>query len=220
MIAAENETTSVDDQGLRPMYRMPVAFGPAPGPRNVPPAQASVARGANTLACQLSATTDRDLLLPLLPRCVSVRERARLTVTVLRLRGVGWLAGRGYNVVSVTVPVTFRGSDETVEGDFILAMWESLADQAASGIQEPERDARHRIFPVPRPRWEDMPTQYPVVAALASLPLHEFDAGIVRVAESVGVGEQQRILGAHDPEPATAGRHNLVHRSPSLEESQ
>ena len=95
--------------GLAPMYRMPVSFGPAPGPRNLPEAQRHRRYEKNTLTLTLSALTDSDALARLLPPGFAVEAPARIELSLLVLTDIGWLAGRGYNILMVRIPARWRG---------------------------------------------------------------------------------------------------------------
>ena len=121
---------------LRPQYRMPTVFGPAPGPRNVPKERAHLVRSVEKLTVGVSARIDRQGLESLLPPRFEARGEPLISVAVLRLRDIGWLAGRGYNVVTVSIPVTYRGDEETLGGDFLTVLWESLADPIVTGRDE------------------------------------------------------------------------------------
>jgi hypothetical protein len=54
------------------------------------------------------------------------------------LTQIAWLAGRGYNILDLAVPVVHRpaGGGEPVRGDLVLVLWESLADPVISGREE------------------------------------------------------------------------------------
>lgn len=257
------------------MYRMPVSFGPAPGPRNLPADKQHLRFTKSTTTLTLSAATDPGQLGKLLPEGFALGDEPRLTVSVLDLTDVGWLAGRGYNIVLVRFPAVWTGR-QRVEGDFVPVVWESMADPILTGRDElgwckinariPDlqmQDGRweasaawegFRFFEAeaeamqpaatqsaPRPmlfqkyvprtgewgsadvsyatatgeepaaevlgaergvgrfafrtaRWEDMPTQYPIVNALAALPLSDF--GPATLVRSTGGGDagSQRIL--------------------------
>nr|WP_166179633.1 acetoacetate decarboxylase family protein [Altererythrobacter segetis] len=255
--------------GLAPMFRMPVSFGPAPGPRNLPEAHRHRRYEKNALTLTLSAATDPDLLAALLPQGFAVHGQPRIEVSLIVLSKIGWLAGRGYNIVMVRIPARW-GGQEAVSGHFVPVLWESLADPILTGrdelgwpkifadipatVQEGGRwsasaswegftfldiaasnfvagadpapaspmmfhkyvprtgewgEAEIDYFTVtapdgPRPvvksasrgggrfefhraRWEDMPTQYPIVNALAALPLREF--GPATLVETTGGGD-------------------------------
>lgn len=261
---------------LKPMFRMPVSFGPASGPRNLPADQAHRRDEKKVATLTLSARTDPDMLAALLPEGFLLRE-PRLEISLMRLTEIGWLAGRGYNILILRIPVTWRGA-ETVDGHFVPVVWESMADPILTGRDElgwckinaniPDplvEDGRwtgsadwegYRFFelsaggfapetapaapPLPMmfrkyvpktgawgeadvsyptitgpdgppsetlsvergtgrfafraARWEDMPTQYPIVNALAALPLYDFGPAILIHSSGGGDASGQRIL--------------------------
>ena len=255
--------------GLAPMFRMPVSFGPAPGPRNIPAEHRRRRYEKRIVSLTLAATTDGDELARLLPEGFELDGEPRLEVIVSWLSDIGWLAGRGYNIVLVRIPARWRGRDE-VSGYFVPVVWESMADPILTGRDElgwpkifadipapvveqgrwsahaswegftflhlsaedfapadAPAPARPMMFhkyvprtgqwgeadveyftvtapdgPAPqvnaaslgrgrfefhRARWEDMPTQYPIVNGLAALPLTEF--GPASLVETSGGGD-------------------------------
>jgi hypothetical protein len=259
------------------MFRMPVEFGPAPGPRNVPERHRHRRYEKDTLALTLSALTDAEALGRLLPRGFELDQPARIEVCLLALSNIGWLAGRGYNIVMVRIPARWRGA-ETVSGYFVPVLWESLADPILTGREElgwpkifgeisvllreagrlqasaswegftflkitadnltpcaspppagpmmfhkylprtgdwgqaeidyltvtepdgPAPEVRSAAcgagqFAFRRARWEDMPTQYPIVNALADLPLREFRPALLVETSGGGDVSGQRRLG-------------------------
>jgi len=262
--------------GLTPMFRMPVPFGPAPGPRNLPAAHRHRRYEKNTLTLSLVAQTDEVALGHLLPPGFAIEGPARLEVAVLSLTDIGWLAGRGYNILMVRIPARWRGEEE-VSGHFVPVVWESMADPVLTGrdelgwpkifaeIPDPviEHDGArcsaawdgftffemtasdlapadapsgappmmfHKYVPrtgdwgqadvdyctvtsadgpapvvrsalrgtgrfeFRRASWEDMPTQYPIVNALAALPLDDFAPAVLVESSGGGDGSRQRIL--------------------------
>ena len=262
---------------LAPMYRMPVAFGPAPGPRNLPADKAHLRYRKQATSVSISACTDGDALAALLPQGFALRGEPRIEVHLLVLSDIGWLAGRGYNILLVRVPAVWQGQ-ERVEGDFVPVVWESMTDPILTGrdelgwckinatIPDPEiADGMwrgmaawegHRFFEIevegfvpadaplapPAPmlfqkyvprtgawgeadvayptatapdgpppeirgvergrgrfsfhpaRWEEMPTQYPIVNALAALPLCDFGPALRVRSSGGGDASRQRIL--------------------------
>jgi len=242
---------------LGEMYRMPVGFGPAPGPRNLPASQRHRRFAKKATSLTLSAATEAGPLAALLPAGMTLVGEPRLEIVVSLLSEVGWLAGRGYNIVMVRIPARWDG-EEQIEGFFVPVVWENMADPILTGREElgwpkifadipaPEErggqmqgsaswggfrflefaaeelepapiagaPAQPMIFrkyiprtgewgtadvdqmtvvepgpPAPEilscqmgsgrfafapARWEDMPTQYPIVNALAALPLGNF----------------------------------------------
>jgi len=261
--------------GLAPLYRMPVHFGPAPGPRNLPADRQAIRYVHRRAALSVTARSDADALRPLLPPRCALAGEPLLTVSVSCLTGLGWLAGRGYNIVQVQIPnVGFEGRDGRVTGAFVPVVWENLADPIITGREElgmakiyaeiPDHapteggllssaawlgycflqleasaladapppaeapspfllwkylphtgdwgraDAEYMTVTGPDPnapevlthtyrrgegtfrfntaRWEDMPTQYPIVNALAALPLHEFIGSALRITSQGETG--------------------------------
>jgi acetoacetate decarboxylase len=51
------------------------------------------------------------------------------------MKGIPWLAGRGYNTFGLTIPVLWQGQ-ETIAGDFVVVLFENLADPIMSGREE------------------------------------------------------------------------------------
>lgn len=266
---------------------MPRWFGPMPGPRNVPADRMTTAGDGDTLSIAVSALTDGAMLQALLPPHCQIWGEPVVTVSANFLTNLGWLAGRGYNIVWVTIPVEFAGEEQMRRGDFMPVLWESRADPIITGreelgfaklyaeidgpgpsedrfdvsaswdgfrffdlqargiaeavappVQRPEvegtlhykfvprtggqgeADVEYMVLmPPPEPprpgegtasvrrytgegsfafhaaRWEDMPTQYPVVNALAALPLLEFRSAQVTFT-SVRAGSTGALDGA------------------------
>jgi hypothetical protein len=267
-----------DTQGgsdLDPIYRMPTAFGPAPGPRNLPMNKRNLryVRDATTLS--VTAVTDAQALGRFLPPRFRLDGRPRLEIAVACYANIGWLAGRGYNLIAIRIPVIFDSEDGPRSGGFVPLMWENLADCLLTGRDElgvakifadispirkvgesyqcnaswdgfrffefnafafshadpspasgplffhkyiPRTGALHEAdvdvitatgpdggttqirsaqkglgrFIFNRTRWEDMPTQYRIVNALAELPIASFeDAWLI---DSLGGGD---LMGQH-----------------------
>lgn len=116
---------------MRPFHRMPTAFGPAPGPRNVPDGVELPAGPERRTTLAFTVEVHPDDLKPLLPRG-AVPAAPRLTVKVQKLENLRWLAGRGYNIVSVSLPMTWRNR----EGDYLAVLWENLAEPIVTGRDE------------------------------------------------------------------------------------
>lgn len=257
--------------------RMPAMLGPASGPRNMPRSKAHLTYVGDGLDVSVRALTDAALLSQYLPPRCRLAGEPVVTVTFTQLTNLGWLAGRGYNIVSVSTQAIYEGERDTVEGKLMLCLWESKADPILTGREElgmPKQfadipnpqamDGRlectaswegyrfleleldtsgdvvpppaaqpgyaeggavllHRYYmrtgawdqadinqvvisqpsdsPPPRrleakggigkfgfrnPRWEDMPTQYTFVRALAALPLLEFRGGDAVWTKGIG----------------------------------
>lgn len=262
---------------LGEMYRMPVGFGPAPGPRNLPASQRHRRFDKKATSLTLSAVTDPGALAALLPPGMTLAGEPRLEIVVTLLSDIGWLAGRGYNIVMVRIPARWEG-DEQIAGHFVPVVWENMTDPILTGREElgwpklfaeipPLDDTGSRMggsarwdgfeflkfaaedlepaavptvatepmifrkyiprtgewgtaeidqmtvvepgppapdirscrvglarFSFAGARWQDMPTQYPIVNALAALPLRAFGRA-VRLETAGGTDVSgQRIL--------------------------
>lgn len=265
------------------MFRMPADFGPLPGPRNLPHSFNDVRASGRLLLCRVTARSEAAALQALLPPGLSVRGDPVFSFSHMKLSNLGWLAGRGYNLAAVTIPVVYEGKGAPQMCDYMPVLWEGHPDPLITGRDElghPKLSAtipdmatlRDRMSgaahwegfrfceielrglrpddrppaaprpmitrkyiprtgewgvadidqltgPVPEPgagapvpptihrrdrgegsfrfmpaRWEDMPTQYPVVCRLAELPLLEFvDATVLEMEGSPGNGRGQGI---------------------------
>ena len=125
-----------DPPELEKKYRQPRVFGALPGPRNVPLDKRNLPDNMTVTAVSASALTEAGALSELLPpRCCLFGEPV-LTVSVAYLSNIGWLAGRGYNIVAVEFPIVFDGEEGRLTGRFTPVLWESLADPIVTGREE------------------------------------------------------------------------------------
>jgi len=114
-------------------YRMPTHFGPLPGPRQHPdggfrPDDTT----QRTTAIWASFAADAAELAALLPEGFAPAAAPDVTLEIKNMTNIGWLAGRGYSVATVTAGVEHDG--ET--GRFKLVLWENLADPIITGREE------------------------------------------------------------------------------------
>lgn len=77
--------------------------------------------------------TEPEKLADYLPAPFEVAEEPVVTVIYARNRDIDWLAGRGYNLISVNASVVFRGEDRDITGTYTLVMWENLTDPILAG---------------------------------------------------------------------------------------
>ena len=129
-------------------YRMPSHFGPSPGPRQKVDGtlwQRDEVVG-NTTTLSVSYLTHREKLEALLPPRFELFEEPVITVSAQNLKNLWWLAGRGYNILSVTFRATFRGAEETLTGNFMPVLGR------ASRIRS-SPDGRSWAFRSCGPRW-------------------------------------------------------------------
>ncbi|MFI4914373.1 MAG: acetoacetate decarboxylase family protein, partial [Steroidobacterales bacterium] len=124
-------------QGVR--YRMPVVFGPAPGPRQKADGKPWTAEETGTMNAQwlsVSYLTHAAKLERLLPPGFRLRDEPVVTVAFSFFNNLYWLAGRGYGIIMVEFPVTYLGKVETIDGRFCATMWEGRPDAIMTGREE------------------------------------------------------------------------------------
>lgn len=118
------------------MYQMPVHFGPCCGPRQGPDGQRFIMDGPQeSTQHTLVYETDPVVVERYLPDGFTLRS-PHVIVTHKMHRNLPWLAGRGYNVTTFNVPVTYVGREETVHGQYQLAIWENHADPILCGREQ------------------------------------------------------------------------------------
>jgi acetoacetate decarboxylase len=79
--------------------------------------------------------TDPEALARYLPRCFRLAEPV-LEIGYAMNRGVEWMAGGGYNLVAVNVPVIYRHESEEIAGSYALVVWESKATPILGGREQ------------------------------------------------------------------------------------
>ena len=134
------------------MRRMPAVFGPTSGPRQVPEPGVTYDNAKSPLRHSSYArfampAADLQRLVP--PRCV-VREPACLVIEFSYLSEIDWLAGRGYNMLSVRIPVRFDSRDGPLDGWFQPVIWENLTEPILSGREELGWNKIYADLPPPR----------------------------------------------------------------------
>jgi hypothetical protein len=115
-------------------YLMPTHFGPMCGPRHSEqgclhprPDQRSIelyTMGFRTSPAAIEA---------LLPPRFSLAGEAVVTLAMVYMTNIAWLAGRGYNTLGATVPARFEGDKDRVDGPFQLILWENLPEAILTG---------------------------------------------------------------------------------------
>jgi acetoacetate decarboxylase len=119
------------------MYRMPTHFGPRTGPRQGPEGQTFENKETpKTTSLAVSFLTNRQQLEALLPERFIVAGEPVVTVSASYMTEIEWLAGRGYNVLGVSFPATFKGERDIVTGNFLTVLWENLTDPIITGREE------------------------------------------------------------------------------------
>jgi acetoacetate decarboxylase len=136
------------------IYRMPTHFGPAPGPRQMPThAAADSTRSPQKTLITASFLTEASALERYTPERFELAGEAVVTIEFHYMTQIDWLAGRGYTMIQLWWPVTFKGEHDRVTGRFLAAMWENLADPIITGRGEV---GQPKLFAeIPDSRFED-----------------------------------------------------------------
>ena len=120
-----------------PYFRMPIGFGPFPGPRQIPvPGRRDPHYSPKRTVASVIFETEKDAIARFLPPGFFPADDARIILEAQHLLNVDWLAGRGYSTLAVKFPAVFHARGGPVEGDFLAVLWENLADPILSGREE------------------------------------------------------------------------------------
>lgn len=131
--------------------RMPMGFGPSAGPRWIPPPFVpDPSRSPKTTLAGVNARAERSRLESLLPSGLQLDGDGTFTVEVHVLEEIEWLAGRGYNILALYIPVTYRLGRNEGRGRFVPVMWESLTDPILTGRDELGANKIYAEIPPPR----------------------------------------------------------------------
>jgi hypothetical protein len=114
------------------MYRMPTQFGPSLGPRQGPEGRYTEAKQVTTVY-SVNFLTNPDQLEALLPEGFSLDGDPLVFIRTMYQTGIGWLAGRGYNILEFCFPAQFNGKQDHVRGEFQPVLWEDSPDGIITG---------------------------------------------------------------------------------------
>lgn len=118
-------------------YLMPTHFGPMSGPRAQPDgSRFPVPDGRMREIFSISCLSERSALEARLPEGFELYGDPVFTVTFTYMTNIDWLAGRGYNMLGVTVPARVRHKGAWLVGPFLLVLWENLADPIITGREQ------------------------------------------------------------------------------------
>jgi hypothetical protein len=121
----------------RRQYLMPTHFGPMAGPRHSPEGtRFSDPDHRVKETYSVSFLSDEVAIANLLPEGLELAGEPVVTVTFSYMTNIAWLAGRGYNMLGVTVPVHACTEERSVTGPFLLVLWENLADPIITGREQ------------------------------------------------------------------------------------
>ena len=118
-------------------YRMPTHFGPAFGPRQgLDGRRFANIETSKDLTIAATFAADPAQLENLLPPGFSLRKPHVITFAFGYVTQCEWFAGRGYNTFGATIPVTYSGKEDSVDGDLQLVLWENKADPIITGRED------------------------------------------------------------------------------------
>ncbi|KAJ0338282.1 hypothetical protein COL154_012790 [Colletotrichum chrysophilum] len=130
----------------RNFSRMPLGYGPCPGPRQDAKGNQPLQGWdqVNTKTCTVTFKAPVDQLVALLPRpCFQIDAEtvveglAEASISFTSLGNLPWLAGRGYNHSGLYIHnVICQGKTETVQGKYLSVLFENLPDPILSGREE------------------------------------------------------------------------------------
>jgi hypothetical protein len=132
-------------------YRMPLPYGPMPGPRQIPDGK-FVDRAAHPKRKNLAVSylARADQLEALLPPGMALWGEPVVSFEITYLTELDWLAGRGYNTFGVRFPAVCETPEGPVHGTFLSLLWENLADPIISGREELGYSKLYCEIPEPR----------------------------------------------------------------------
>jgi hypothetical protein len=115
-------------------YLMPTHFGPMSGPRARPDgSRYPDPDGRIKESYSVAFLSDAGRLNDLLPEGFEIFGDPVVSVTFSYMTGIAWLAGRGYNMLGVSVPTRLRHGEKFYVGPFLLVLWENLTDPILTG---------------------------------------------------------------------------------------
>lgn len=128
----------VNDNSVPPrIYRMPTSFGPAQGPRQAPPGvYYDNAESPEKLCVYAAWRTCGQRLGRLLPPGFTLRGEPEIVFEFSYMTKIAWLAGRGYNMLTVRIPASYRNGATSIDGYFQPVVWENLTEPILSGREE------------------------------------------------------------------------------------
>ena len=106
---------------------MPFNFGP----RETDPRNSGWYRDVSMLIVPYK--TDAKILRKLMPEQFEISDEPTVSVNYACNKDIDWLAGRNYNLISVSVEAIFSGDVDEVTASYNLVMWENLTDPILTG---------------------------------------------------------------------------------------
>lgn len=140
-------TTSISS----PIGIMPTTFGVAGGPRQAPDHADYRSAPIRFSRYIVGFTGVADQLGALLPPALALRGEPTAQFHFFCLRDIPWLAGRGYNILSLMIPVTHvAAGGAATDGVFCAVMWENMGDPIITGREQLGHPKLYAQLPDPR----------------------------------------------------------------------
>jgi hypothetical protein len=109
-------------------YLMPAHFGGYPG-------KPQPAAYHDVISIMVSYETDSEMLAAFIPEPFQTTQPI-LTIQYSMCRRVDWMAGSGYNLISVGVPAAHVHGRERIEGVYVLVIWENRTAPILAGREQ------------------------------------------------------------------------------------
>ena len=77
--------------------------------------------------------TDAEILRKLMPEQFEISDEPTIYVNYACNKNIDWLAGRNYNLISISVEAIFSGDIDEITASYNLVMWENLTDPILTG---------------------------------------------------------------------------------------
>lgn len=120
-----------------PMYRMPVFFGPATGPRRGPDGEPfDGTKGYDTMTHTVTFLSNSEQLREFLPPRFELYGDPIVNIYAKYMKNIEWLGGRGYNLLGANIHAVFNGDKDTVPGTLLLVLWENMNEPILTGREE------------------------------------------------------------------------------------
>lgn len=102
------------------LYMMPQIMGPLYEKEALPRIQYP-----QTESFGIQFESENEAVRALVPECYDISQELVVTVVFAYHKGIDFLAGGAYSLATFQVSVSFAGSEDQIEGDYILVMFEN-----------------------------------------------------------------------------------------------
>jgi Acetoacetate decarboxylase (ADC) len=150
--AAHRRQDDEMNNGSTPNIRiMPTSFGVAGGPRQTPDHPDFRAGPISFTRHVVRFLGREEQIEALLPKGLALRGEPIVQFQFFCLTDIPWLAGRGYNLLSMLIPVRHvAAGGEAVDGQYQAVMWENLGDPIITGREQLGHPKLYAQLPPPR----------------------------------------------------------------------